>query len=119
MTGDPLKSRREAEARILDRAGQDPEFRRRLLANPQATIEAALGVKVPSGIRLNILEETDGQLYLVLPAQSAGDGELTDSELAAVSGGATSFGGKAFGSLAAKARKAAEAGHNAETLSND
>ena len=119
MTGDPLKSRREAEARIVDRAGQDPEFRRRLLATPQATIEAALGVTLPSGIRLTVLEETDRQLYLVLPAPAAGDGELTDSELAAVSGGAAASGEKAFGSLAARARKAAQAGHQAETLSNE
>jgi bacteriocin-like protein len=45
----------------------------------------------------------------VLPAQPAGDGELTDSELAAVSGGASAaVGEKASGGVAKKIRQAGD-----------
>jgi hypothetical protein len=81
-------SRRELEARLLDKALKDAAFRRALVEDPRGTLERELGVTVPDGVGLTVLQETPTARYLVLPlAPSRGDGMLTDAELEAVAGG--------------------------------
>jgi Nitrile hydratase, alpha chain len=83
------ESRRELEARLLDKALKDAAFRRALVEDPRGTLERELGVTVPDGVGLTVLQETPTARYLVLPlAPSRGDGMLTDAELEAVAGGA-------------------------------
>jgi hypothetical protein len=110
MGAEQIKTRRDAEALLLERALREPAFRSTLIANPRGAIEQALGVKLPPEVRVTVLQETDRDLYLTLPPEPAR--ELTDSELAAVAGGY----GKVFGKAASRSKKAAEAAHNAESL---
>jgi hypothetical protein len=82
--------RAEMERRLLQRSLQDDDFRRRLLEDPEATIERELGFRVPEEVRVVAVEETRDTIYLVLPSVSPlGQGEeLSDRELEAVAGGA-------------------------------
>ena len=89
--------RAEMERRLIDRSLQDDDFRRRLLADPEATIERDLGIRLPEEVRVVAVEETPDTIYLVLPPSAtagtpeAGD-ELSEWDLEVVAGGGdTSF----------------------------
>jgi hypothetical protein len=88
MQHDSNASRREMEARLVDKAWKDAAFRRELLEDPKGTLERELAVKLPEGFSLTVLEETAMSRYLVLPPAPAQDGgDLSDKELEAVAGG--------------------------------
>ena len=57
----------DATARLRAKAGRDPEFRARLLANPKQAIEEELGVKLADGHAIHVHEETDTAAHLVIP----------------------------------------------------
>jgi hypothetical protein len=82
---------RDFEAQVIARAVQDPAYRARLLADPRAVF-AELGLSVPPEVKIEAVEETAGQYYLVLPAlERAGrhaGAALSDAELEHVAGGA-------------------------------
>ncbi len=59
-----------ATARLLARAGKDPGFRARLLANPREALEQELGSLPADGHEIHVHEETDGVTHLVLPPRS-------------------------------------------------
>jgi hypothetical protein len=85
-------SRRELEARLLDKAWKDAAFRRALVEDPKGTLERELEVKLPEGMSLAVLEETATSRHLVLPPAPTGNGgELSEAELEAVAGGATAM----------------------------
>ncbi|MEZ4635962.1 MAG: NHLP leader peptide family RiPP precursor [Caldilineaceae bacterium] len=85
------QSRQELEARIVEQAGADPAFRRRLLEDPKATVADFLGAALPPGMTITVLEEQPGHHYLVLPpAQPSVDAlPLDELDLALVGGGRT------------------------------
>lgn len=56
---------------IIQRAWADSTFRERLLANPKAVIEDALGVTLPDEVNVYIHEESDTDIHLVLPRRPA------------------------------------------------
>ena len=84
--------REEMERRIVRRSMEDESFRRRLLDDPNGTLERELGRGLPEGVEVRAVEETADTVYLVLPpsatagAQEAGGG-VSDVELEAVAGG--------------------------------
>jgi hypothetical protein len=85
---------RELEAQVLAQAVQDPAFRARLRAEPRAVF-AAMGLNIPPEVRIQAMQETAGQYYLVLPAperagRTAGAG-LSDAELEHVAGGGGTY----------------------------
>jgi hypothetical protein len=81
-------ARQELEARLLDKAGKDAAFRRALLSDPKGTLGRELGVSLPEGLAVTVVEEAPGRCYLVLPAAAAHrTEELSDAELEAVAGG--------------------------------
>lgn len=79
-------NRGDAEARLVEKAQNDPVFRRALLANPTATIARDFNVQFPPGVQVRVLEETARELFVVLPVPTA-DTPLDDHQLDAVSGG--------------------------------
>jgi hypothetical protein len=86
---DPASGRaRELEAQVLAQAVQDPAFRARLLAEPKAVF-AELGLSIPPEVRIQALQETAEQYYLVLPAAAGrrAGASLSDAQLEAVAGG--------------------------------
>ncbi len=68
---------------------KDAKLKADLLKSPNETIEKTAGVKIPSGMTVKVLEDTATLVHLVLPMTvKAEKGELSDKDLAAVSGGA-------------------------------
>lgn len=59
--------RNELESRIIEQAQCDPAFRHRLLDNPKATLADFLGMDLPQGMTITVLEEQPGHHILVLP----------------------------------------------------
>ncbi len=57
----------DATERLRAKAGRDPDFRARLLANPKQVIEEELGVNLAEGHAIHVHEETDTAAHLVIP----------------------------------------------------
>ncbi|MCY6490353.1 NHLP leader peptide family RiPP precursor [Leptolyngbya sp. GGD] len=94
MTTDSNSGRMsEVETQLISRAIQDAAFRDRLIADPKAVL-AEQGLAVSEDVKIQVLQETSSQYYLVLPAAeySAADNTiaLSDAELEAIAGGAAS-----------------------------
>ncbi|MDO9104399.1 MAG: NHLP leader peptide family RiPP precursor [Methylovulum sp.] len=72
-------------SQIVAKCWADAEFKAKLMAEPKATL-AAEGIAVPDGVELRVLENTATTINLVLPPPPA-EGELSDEDLGAVTGG--------------------------------
>jgi hypothetical protein len=74
---------------VIVRAIEDDVFKQELVSQPHAAIERELGVTLPQGSELRVLEQEDNIRYLVLPMQpdSLEGDELSEEELEAVAGG--------------------------------
>ncbi len=68
---------------LLSRAGEDPDFRTRLLADPEGTLKDEYGFKVPEGMELKVIEDSRSTSHLVLPPNP----QLSTAEMRAISGG--------------------------------
>lgn len=68
---------------LLSRAGEDPDFRARLLSEPEATLKEEYGFAVPGGMKLKVIEDSRTMSHLVLPPNP----QLSLDEMRAVSGG--------------------------------
>ena len=82
-----MKGPVDATQRLLSRAGEDGEFRARLLANPKDAVERELGVTLAEGHEIHVHEETDTATHVVLPPRS----RLTAEEREAARTGAASL----------------------------
>ena len=66
------QERRELEDHLINRALRDDEFRELLIREPRRALEAelrrlGLGIVLPPGLKIEVLEETADTLYLILP----------------------------------------------------
>lgn len=77
---------KEALASIQSQAVKDAAFRAELKKDPKAAVEKLLGVKLPQGLSLKVVEDSATAVHLVLPP--AADGPLAEGDLGKVSGGA-------------------------------
>ena len=71
-------------AEVIAKAWMDPKFKARLLQHPREALEE-MGVKLPHGIHPKIMENTNDQVYLVLPKKPAE--KLSEAELKKVAAG--------------------------------
>lgn len=86
----PSVALREVEGRLIGRAWEDAAFKETLLRDPLAAIEQATGLKLPPGLTVKVVEESENTLYLVLPLNPLAaeeEGELSEADLATVAGG--------------------------------
>jgi hypothetical protein len=67
MQHDGNAAQREREGQLFARAAKDAAFRWALVADPTGTLERELGMTVPAGVTISVLEETPTRRYLVLP----------------------------------------------------
>jgi hypothetical protein len=78
-------------AEIVQKAWEDAEFKKELVANPVAAIEKFTGKKLnlPEGKTFVVRDQTDDSIvYLNLPAKSnLDDVQLNEEQLEAVAGG--------------------------------
>ena len=68
---------------LIEKAGENDEFRAQLLADPKSAIESEFGVAVPEGFNLNVYEESPASAHIVLPPNPS----LSTKELVAAAGG--------------------------------
>lgn len=82
------QARQTVEARVLERAAKDPQFRDQLKHDARGTVSRDFGIQVPADISVEVVEETPSKVYLVLPASPPQRGqELSAQDLEAVAGG--------------------------------
>ena len=84
-----MNQRQQLEQQLIEKAMKDESFRKQLIENPGAAIEAETGMKIPGAMNIKVLEEDQKTFYLVLPFThgSIPEMELTEAELESVSGG--------------------------------
>jgi hypothetical protein len=78
------------EQKMNERAWEDAEFKKQLLANPRAALEKETGQKLPANIQFKVIEDTADTVHLALrrnPGQVSVSGELSEEALEAVAGG--------------------------------
>lgn len=77
-------------AEIVQKAWEDADFKKALVANPLEAIEKSFGQKLnlPEGKTLVVRDQTDNStVYINIPAAPEVDAELNEEELEAVAGG--------------------------------
>jgi hypothetical protein len=82
----PLSDWSKQWSKLIARAWADETFKKRLLAEPALVLQEH-GLKVPPGVQVKVVQNTDQVLYLMLPP--APSGELSDEELEDVAAGFT------------------------------
>lgn len=75
------------DTKIIALAAKDSAFRKRLVADPQATLKKEFGLELPPGVKLQVHEEGDDVRHLVLPKAPSKQIELSDDQLEAAAGG--------------------------------
>ena len=95
MTG-KAKTSEDPATKVMTKAWADQKFKAGLLKDANAAL-ATMGIKVPSGTTIRVIEDTPGVRHYVLPVQPTG--ELRDEHLETAVGGSlgvnlnTHFGG--------------------------
>jgi len=79
----------KAWARAVARAWRDEAFKKRLLAEPAAAARE-VGLEIPAGLELRVVENSDRVVHLILPTPLSD--ELSAEELGAVAGGVSIHG---------------------------
>lgn len=69
-----MSQRQDLESRLVQRAMRDADFKQLLLQDPNTAIEQELGIPVPTGINIKVVESTDNTEYIVLPPAEAAAG---------------------------------------------
>jgi hypothetical protein len=64
--------RRNIEGEIVQRAWSDPDYRARLLDGPKEAVAELLGVNLPDGLEIVVVEESPQRLCIVLPVDTSG-----------------------------------------------
>ena len=83
-----MATKSEVMQKIVDKANSDAAFRTKLKSDPAGAIKS-LGFTTRANVKVQVLEETAEQGYVVLPfrTQPGKGGELSDDALGAVAGG--------------------------------
>ncbi|WP_379154378.1 NHLP leader peptide family RiPP precursor [Paenibacillus sp. sgz5001063] len=63
---------------VIQKAWEDPGFKQRLLTDPKAALQEALGIQLPDDITLKTVEEGSNEFYLVIPPSPASGVMKTD-----------------------------------------
>jgi hypothetical protein len=57
-------------AKLIAKTWSDESFKERLLSDSRAVLEAE-GISVPPGVDVKVLEQTDAQVFIVIPKMPA------------------------------------------------
>jgi hypothetical protein len=87
---------------VLKKAQADAAFRKKLIADPRATVYDAVGLEIPKGLEIKVFENTADTIHLPIAAKPDPNAELSEAELEQVAGGKlTQQQGQIVGSCAA------------------
>ena len=76
-----MKTAGQLRIQLLDKAAEDEAFRSRLLEDPDTAIKEELGVSMPEGLKINVLEDSADTTNIVLPPRA----RLDEAELESIS----------------------------------
>lgn len=71
------------QEQIVQKAWEDAEFKKKLIADPKAAVKDTFGIDVPNTIEVEVLEESANKYYLVLPQSPQEVTNVNNSEGAA------------------------------------
>lgn len=71
--------------KIIIKALRDPEFKKRLIQSPKATLEKELKLQLPKDLEIQVLEEKENTVYLIIPFLDSDN--VTEDELSSLSAG--------------------------------
>lgn len=66
-----MESQESLRNKIIQKAWQDAEFKKALVADPQKTLEKEFNIIIPAAVEIKVVEETKNLFYLVIPAEPA------------------------------------------------
>jgi hypothetical protein len=75
----PARSRREFEEQLLEWASEEAEFIEELIENPQLALAKELGIAIPDGVTVRVVEQTPSTFYIVLPPVASNDLETNST----------------------------------------
>lgn len=75
-------------ANVVAQAAVDASYRQQLLSNPAATLQSA-GIVVPSGMNVQVLENTSTTAYVVVPQRPSGVSDADLQQTSSSSGGSS------------------------------
>jgi hypothetical protein len=78
MLGREIEKARRKFKKVTNKNSYDTKFRKNLLCNPQSTLKE-IGIDVPEGIEIKIVEDTRELIHFILPPKL--NDEITDSSL--------------------------------------
>ena len=78
-----MDSQQNLMERLIAKAQEDTDYRRRLLADPNSALKEAFDIEVPKEFNVMVHEDDAHTVHLVLPASP----ELTDVQLQRAAGG--------------------------------
>ena len=79
-----MEEQRKQYGQLIAKAWTDEDFKARLKADPKAALKE-VGMDVPEGVEIEVVESTQEKAYLVIPPKPVG--ELSDEDLDKVAGG--------------------------------
>jgi len=80
-----IPTRGDIDLLIRQHLASDPDFRKKLVADPRGVIAGLVGMKLPESIEIEVHEESLTHVHLVIPHTSPA-GELSDKDLDLVAG---------------------------------
>jgi hypothetical protein len=72
---------------LIERCWKDPEFQKKVVADPKGMFEQASGRKLPENVKIIVHEEDANTLHLAIPPSPEQLAELSDEDLERVAGG--------------------------------
>ena len=78
-----MKTADEMRRILADKAGEDEEFRNRLMADPKGVIEQEFDLEIPASLDIQVHEDSAETAHLVLPPSP----KLSETQLDHVAGG--------------------------------
>lgn len=78
-----MKTYAQLRADVIDKAQKEEDFRSRLLDDPKAAVEEAIGLPMPDSVSIEVHEESPTVAHLVLPPSGA----LTNMDLEGIAAG--------------------------------
>ena len=78
-----METQTDLMQQLIDKAGEDADFRTRLCDNPRLVIKETFNIQFPDSFNVVVHEDGPRTAHLVLPASA----ELTDAQLQQAAGG--------------------------------
>lgn len=59
----------QIKEQIIKKTWQDEKFKKAFIADPKKTLQAEFKIAVANNVKVTVLEETDEQIYFILPGK--------------------------------------------------